>query len=60
MKITIVVHNYHDASQEYDIVVAQVARALRKNGNSVNILGVRADLKKLISGLNRRKPDLIT
>ena len=36
-----------------------MARALRKLGHKTSILGVHGDVKKLIAGLSRRKPDLI-
>jgi D-alanine-D-alanine ligase len=46
-------------SKEYDPVVPQVARTLRKLGHRVSVLGVHGDVKRLITGLSRRKPDLV-
>jgi D-alanine-D-alanine ligase len=46
-------------SKEYDPVVRQVARTLRKLGHRVSVLGVHGDVKRLIAGLSRRKPDLV-
>jgi D-alanine-D-alanine ligase len=46
-------------SKEYDPVVPQVARTLRKLGHRVSVLGAHADVKRLITGLSRRKPDLV-
>jgi D-alanine-D-alanine ligase len=46
-------------SKEYDPVVPQVARTLRKLGHRVSVLGVYGDVKRLITGLSRRKPDLV-
>jgi D-alanine-D-alanine ligase len=46
-------------SKEYDPVVPQVARTLRKLGHRVSVLGVHGDVKRLIIGLSRRKPDLV-
>src|SRR5262249_40600234 len=43
----------------HDVVVGQVARALRQGGHSVSILGVHGDVKKLLRGLARRQPDLV-
>ena len=37
----------------------QVARTLRKLGHRVSVLGVHGDVKRLIAGLSRRKPDLV-
>jgi D-alanine-D-alanine ligase len=46
-------------SKEYDPVVPQVARTLRKLGHRVSVLGAHGDVKRLITGLSRRKPDLV-
>jgi D-alanine-D-alanine ligase len=61
MKITVL--TYLDAedesSRDYDPVVRQVARTLRVLGHRVSILGVHGDVKRLIAGLRRRKPELV-
>jgi len=61
VKITVL--TYLDApdenSKDYDPVVPQVARTLRRLGHRVSVLGVHGDVKRLISGLSRRKPDLV-
>jgi D-alanine-D-alanine ligase len=61
MKITILTYldSEDENSKEYDQVVPQVARTLRKLGHRVSILGVHGDVKRLITGLSRRKPDLV-
>ena len=59
MRITILTHLEKEGEHEYDEVVPQVARALRKVGHRVSILGIHGDVKKLISGLGRRKPELV-
>jgi D-alanine-D-alanine ligase len=59
MKVTILTHLEHENATEYDPVVRQVARALRRGGKRPSVLGVHGDLRKLIRGLRRRKPDLI-
>ena len=59
MRITVLTHLEHEGDPEHDIVVDQVARALRKSGHKVSIFGVHGDIKKLINGLARRKPELV-
>jgi D-alanine-D-alanine ligase len=61
MKITVLTYldSEDENSKEYDPVVPQVARTLRKLGHRVSILGVHGDVKRLISGLSRRRPDLV-
>jgi D-alanine-D-alanine ligase len=59
MKITIPCYLEKEGSREHDVVVDQVAAALRKLGHRPSVLGVHADVGKLISGIRRRKPHLI-
>ena len=60
MKITVLTYlDEGENSKEYDPVVPQVARTLRKLGHRVSVLGVHGDVKRLITGLARRKPDLV-
>jgi D-alanine-D-alanine ligase len=61
MKITVLTYLDSDDenSKDYEAVVPQVARALRTLGHRVSILGVHGDVKRLIAGLSRRKPDLV-
>jgi D-alanine-D-alanine ligase len=61
MKITVLTYldTSDENSKEYDPVVQQVARTLRRLGHRVSILGVYGDVKRLITGLSRRKPDLV-
>jgi len=61
MKITVLTYldSEDENSKEYEAVVPQVAKALRNLGHRVSILGVHADVKRLIAGLSRRKPDLV-
>jgi D-alanine-D-alanine ligase len=61
VKITILTYLDSDDenSKEYDPVVPQVARTLRRLGHRVSVLGVHGDVKRLITGLSRRKPDLV-
>jgi len=61
MKITVLTYldSEDENSKEYEKVVPQVARTLRTLGHRVSILGVHGDVKRLIAGLSRRKPDLV-
>lgn len=61
MKITVLTYldSEDENSKEYDPVVPQVARTLRKLGHRVSVLGVHGDVKRLIAGLSRRRPDLV-
>ena len=60
MKITVLTYlDDGENSKEYDPVVRQVARTLRKLGHRVSVLGVHGDVKRLIAGLSRRKPALV-
>src|SRR3954471_17266781 len=59
MKITILTYLASEGAKSYDVVVVQVAKALREGGHTPSVLGVHGDLRKLIGGLSRRKPDLV-
>jgi len=61
MKITVLTYldSEDETSKEYDQVVLQVARTLRRLGHRVSVLGVHGDVKRLIAGLSRRRPDLV-
>jgi len=61
MKITVLTYldSEDESSREFDPVVPQVARTLRRLGHRVSILGVHGDVKRLITGLSRRRPELV-
>ena len=61
MKITVLTYldSEDENSKEYDPVVPQVARTLRRLGHRVSVLGVHGDVKRLIAGLSRRRPELV-
>ena len=59
MRITILAYAENEKEETFDLVVGQVAAALRKGGHRVSILGVYGNVGKLISGLKRRQPDLV-
>jgi D-alanine-D-alanine ligase len=46
-------------AEKHDIVIDQVVRALKANGHRVSVLHVHGDVTQMISGLKRRKPDLV-
>jgi D-alanine-D-alanine ligase len=59
MNITVLAYAETEGGKDYDVAVTHVARALRAGGHKVSILAVHADMRKLINGLARRKPDLV-
>jgi D-alanine-D-alanine ligase len=59
MKITILTHHDDPADPRLDVVVDQLAEALRQRGHTPSVLAVHDDLRQLINGLTRRKPDLV-
>jgi D-alanine-D-alanine ligase len=61
VKITVLTYldSEDESSKEYDQVVPQVARTLRRLGHRVSVLGAHGDVKRLIAGLSRRRPDLV-
>jgi D-alanine-D-alanine ligase len=59
MKITVLTHLDKENDTRHEAVVDQVTAALRQGGHKPSVLGVHADIKKLIRGLTRRKPDLV-
>ncbi len=59
MRITVLTHVEKENGKDYDIVVGQVAAALRKAGHKPSVFGVHGDIRKLLRGLARRKPELI-
>lgn len=42
-----------------DVVVDQVAKALKSGGHDVSVLAAHGDARHLIAGLQRRKPELV-
>jgi D-alanine-D-alanine ligase len=59
MKITILTHLDSEKAKAYDPVVDAVAEALRAGGHNPSVFGVHGDVKRLVNGLVRRKPDLV-
>jgi D-alanine-D-alanine ligase len=59
MNITVLAYLDKEGGDIADVVVGQVAKALRKCGHRVSVFGVHGDPRKLMAGLVRRKPDLV-
>ncbi len=59
MKVTILTYVETEGATEHDIVVDQVASALKAGGHKPSVLPVHGDVRKLVSGIARRRPDLV-
>src|SRR5947209_12978197 len=59
MKITVLAYLEHEGTGKPDVVADQVVAALRQGKHKASILGVHGDVRKLIAGLSRRKPDVV-
>jgi D-alanine-D-alanine ligase len=60
MKVTILTYlEREDDERSYDVVVDQVAEALRSRGHTVTILGAHGDVRKLLGGLSRKRLDVV-
>src|SRR5262245_19150942 len=60
MRVTVLTYlEKKDDPKSYDAVVDQVAAALKEGGHKVSVLGVHDDLRRMVTALNRRKPELI-
>lgn len=59
MKITILTYLESEGDPKHDVVVDQVFEALKEGGHTPSILGVHGDVSKVVTGLKRRKPDLV-
>jgi D-alanine-D-alanine ligase len=59
MRITILTYLEREGDHQLDAVVGQVEEALVAGGHKVSVLGVHGDIRKLVGGLQRRRPDLI-
>jgi D-alanine-D-alanine ligase len=57
VRITVLTNVDEDGTR--DPVVGHVASALRRNKHTVSVFGVTPDVRKLLNGLGRRKPDLV-
>ena len=59
MRVTVLTYLEKEGDEEHDIVVDQVADALREGGHKPEVLGVHGDVKGMVDGLAKQKPELI-
>lgn len=59
MQITVVAYVEHEGSQDCDVVVPQVVKALEECGHTVDTLFIHSDVTALIDGIRERRPDLV-
>lgn len=59
MNVTVLAYVEAGRDRKPDSVVPQVVKALKANGHEVSTLCVHGDMKRLISALERRRPELI-
>lgn len=60
MRVTVLTHLEDETNDKsYDVVVDQVAEALRSRGHDVFVLGAHAEARKIVDGLEQQAPDLV-
>lgn len=59
MRITILTYVEEEGGTEADVVVPQVARALRANRHEVVVVKAHGDVPKLVADIGRTRPDLV-
>lgn len=59
MNITILAYVEEEGFKQTDVVIDQVADALKGGGHKASVLTLHDDLSKLVSGLKRKKADLV-
>jgi D-alanine-D-alanine ligase len=59
MRITVLGYLERETARKPDVVVPQVADALRQGGHEVTVLGVHGDVNKMLAGLAETQPDLV-
>lgn len=59
MRITILTYLEHEEDTTWDVVVDQVRDALKAKGHTPTVVGVHGDLRKLIGGIEKSRPDLV-
>jgi D-alanine-D-alanine ligase len=59
MEITVLTNLESRDATSYDVVVEQVAAALRENGHEVSVLGVYDDVVEMTQGLRECRPELV-
>jgi len=59
MNVSVLTYLEREGAKSHDPVVDQVASALVELGHSPTILGVHADIRKLVDGLTQPRPDIV-
>lgn len=59
MNVTVLTYLEREGAKSHDPVVDQVAAALTERGHTPTILGVHADIQKLVDGLTQPRPDIV-
>lgn len=59
MNITLLTYVENEGAKAYDPSIDQIAEALLAAGHKPSVFCVHGDISKMITGLRRRKPDLI-
>ena len=59
MNVTVLTYLESEGATTYDVVVDQVAEALRAHKHKVSIVGVHGDPFELVNGIKRHKPGLV-
>ena len=59
MRVTVLANVDTEGADDWDVVADQVAGALRRNGHEVSMLGVAADVSRLVDGLRAQRPELV-
>ncbi len=59
MRITVLANTDTEGGKDWDAVVDQVVAALQRKDHKVSVLGVFADIPRLLDGLREQKPDLV-
>jgi D-alanine-D-alanine ligase len=59
MRVTVLTYREKEGDAHYDVVVDQVADALRAEKHKVRVLAVHGDVLELIDGIKTQKPTLV-
>ncbi len=59
MRITVLTKRVPVGDRPYDPVADQIAAALKQGKHTASVLAVEDDVRKLVAGLARQKPDLV-
>ncbi|WP_394823640.1 ATP-grasp domain-containing protein [Pendulispora albinea] len=59
MRVTVLTHLEKKGDTKYDVVVDQVAEALRSEKHTVKVLAVHGDVAALIEGIRAQRPGLV-